>query len=1168
MPRMSSLSIFPASSSTGTIDILFLEYITAIVDTGKFDYLKGLLSERILLLDGAMGSLLQCACGAQHDDKTEHKLADLYVKENPELIKDIHMRYLEAGADIIETDSFNSNPVSLSDYGLEDEAYNLSYNAASLAKEAVEEFMKNGGEGPRFVAGSVGPTKQMLTLAQTGDSLDFDRMAEAFAVQIRGLLDGGADIILLETVFDTLTVKSALYALSLIEEERGEKIPVIISGTFEASSGRLLSGQTIEAFYASVRHANPLAIGINCGFGSEHVLPYLRRLADVADTGVSVYPNAGLPDDCGEYHECPSDFVKNLLPALKDGLVNIVGGCCGTTPEHIRALKSEISRFAPRPIPEKRKKLVLSNLDFSDIGDSRELVQIGERTNVAGSAKFARLVREKNFDEALDIAAKQVRAGAGVIDVCMDDGMEDSAANMEVFLKRINEDSETGATPVMIDSSDWEVVRRGLKVCQGKSIVNSISLKEGERDFLEKAREIKRLGAAAVVMLFDEKGQAETYERKIEVAERAYRLLVEDGFDPSDIIFDPNVLTVGLEQDDRKAIDFIRAVEWIKQNLPQASVSGGISNLSFAFRGNNLLREAMHTVFLYHAGKAGLDMAIVNAGMLSIYDDIDPRLLELLEDLILCRKRDAVEPLIAYSSDMAGKAVKEEETSHESLSLEEKIGNALSKGKEKEMGELMLEALKKDSPLAIIENILMPAMKRVGTLFGEGKMFLPQVIKAAQAMKKAVLELTPFMDDNEDINSGKESIVIATVKGDVHDIGKNIVALVASCNGFEVADLGVRVEADEIVRKVKELSPKAVLLSGLISPSLNEMVKVCRELEMNGLDVPVIIGGAATSEIHTAVKIAPQYSGPVFYSPDAAVNLKILTSLSDSLIEEYRKRQHELRELYRESVESKNNGGKQNVKKSSIGEIKAVVPAEIKRVVINGLPLEEVEPFIDWNWLLASFGLGKRDADEMMKKQVLEDSKTLFGQIKREKSLGIEGVVEIFKARVSGDDIVVIKDDGTEQTLPMKRAESGVDAGNSVSDFLNPSEDYIALFAVSAGKGLKELENKFSEKGEVFNALASKLIADRLAEAGAQWVHNILAKEWWGFEAHGLEGVRIAFGYPSAPAHSLKRDAFRLLEVEKDTAMRLTETDMIVPSEAVCGMIMAHGRYINATDAF
>lgn len=1142
------------------------------IDTGKFDCLKKILEERILVLDGAMGSLIQCRCADHsHNEKDEAKLPDILVRENPELIKDIHTQYLEAGADIIETDSFNCNRFSLADYGLENEAYALAKEAALLAREAVEDYMKDHTGQPRFVAGSIGPTKYMLSLSEEGSDLNFDSYAEAYKEQISGLLDGGVDIILLETVFDTLTVKAALYAVSKLEEERNEKIPVMISATVANSTGRLLSGQTIEAFYASVAHGNLISVGLNCGFGSADVLPYLRRIADIAETAVSVYPNAGLPDDCGEYTEDWETFTRNLKPCLEEGLVNIIGGCCGTTPAHIRALAEMAKHYPPRKIPGRKHSLVLSNMEISRLGDSKELIQVGERTNVAGSAKFARLIREKNFEEALEIAARQIESGASIIDVCMDDGMEDAAGNMLKFLKHVNENPDTAGVPVMIDSSDWEVIEQALKICQGKSIVNSISLKDGEAEFLRRGREIRRLGASAVVMLFDEKGQAESFERKCEIAQRSYNLLLNDGFEPSDIIFDPNVLTVGtgLKERDPLALDFIKATRWIKENLPHVSVSGGISNLSFAFRGNNPLRQAMHTVFLYHAGKAGLDMAIVNAGMLSLYEDIDPALLELLEDLILSRRDDAVSRLVVYAQDMKSDQAgteKPDEKNVSELSLSDKIEEALTKGKSSEIESLVEEAVKQTPAMDIIDNLLMPVMKKIGEKFGEGRMFLPQVIKSAQAMKKAIVTLQPYLD-NASQDSNNEKVIIATVKGDVHDIGKNIVSLVISCNGYDVTDLGVRVEAETIADKAEQLNPKAILLSGLISPSLNEMTVVCKELERRGLRIPVIIGGAATSEMHTAVKIAPEYSGDVYYSSDASENLRILNSLSENSSEENRQRQKELRDMYvsrQEKISSLAPSAAGKSKKKEINEVK--VPSEIKKEVFIDFPIEYVEEFIDWNMLTTSLDIHRAGNKNIAEKEkthtdVLNDALSLFEDLKNKDSLKLEGVVEIMEAEAPANDIILKRKGELVGSLPMIRAERGADAGRSVADFVASKNDYISLFAVSGGVGAETIFEEFINKGDYYSAFLVKLIADRLAEAFAQWLSKHLAKDVWGFNLDN--SIRIAFGYPSAPDHTLKRDVFELLDVENLTHLQLTENSMIIPSESVCGIILSTGEYIN-----
>lgn len=1162
------------------------------LNSEKFNRLEQLLRERILILDGAMGTMIDsarndCACHDQDhggDSCTSHTApADLLVDTNPSLITSIHEEYLKAGADIIETDSFNSNPISLADYGLQDRAYELSKKAAQLAREAADKYSRLTPHKPRFVAGSAGPTKMMLSLAEE-DNLNFDNFAEAYYLQISGLIDGGADIILLETAFDTLNVKAALYAVKRLEEERGEKIPVMVSATVAEDTGRLLSGQTIEAFFASVRHASLISIGLNCGFGARSMVPFIRKLDAVADVAVSLYPNAGLPNEEGSYDETPSEFIENIRVIFEDRLANIVGGCCGTTPEHIRLLSELASEYPPRKIPECKKGLLLSNLEMVDLNALEGLVHVGERTNVAGSRKFARLVREGKWDEAAEIAERQVSAGARVIDICMDDAMADTSANMTAFLKRISGDAEIGKVALMIDSSSWDVVISALKRLQGKAIVNSISLKDGKEDFLEKARQIRNLGAAVIVMLFDEEGQAVTFERKCEIARRSYDLLIDAGFPAEDIVFDPNVLTVGtgLEENDLVALDFIKATEWIKRNLPGAGVSGGISNLSFAFRGNNPLREAMHSAFIYHAVKAGLDMAIVNSEQLALYDSIEPELLEKIEDLLLCRRPDAGERLSQHAAGMleqiAENAPGENVEKREAM-LPEKIEDSLLRGNDSQISEFMLEALNVTPPEKIIETYLMSAMEKVGKLFGEGKMFLPQVIRSAKVMHKAVETLAPHLEESRK-RQAEGNIVIATVKGDVHDIGKNIVALVCGCNGFDVVDLGVRVDEKDIADAVEKNRPLAVLLSGLIAPSLTEMINVCRELERRGFKVPVIVGGAATSELHTAVKIAPEYSGPVFYSRDANVNAAILNNLKGekalSYIEKNSLRQQELKELY----ESKVIGGQKTVdfsqresrKKS---DVEVFLPEEFREAVFTNLPIEEVEPLIDWKMLTASLDLenvSRSDDHELRDKEketILRDAKNLLVKIKRNGEIKLNGIVRLFPAIGVGDDIILDKGKDEKTVLPMLRGNSSESQYTCAADMLSENADCLALFAVTAGIGLDELEKKFYDESDPYSAVLSKLLADRLAEAFAVWIHQFVAKVLWGYdkgvsgENNIVSGVRIAFGYPAAPDHSLKKDVFELLDVEEKTGMSLTENFMINPGESVCGMIFSTGNYFN-----
>ena len=886
--------------------------------------LNDALQERILLLDGGFGTMVQRYGLSEADYRGERfrelpgqlrGCNDLLNLTRPDIIREIHTRYLQAGADLITTNSFNANAISLTDYGISDLAREIARAAASIARAAADEYTQRNPSKPRFVAGSMGPTNRTASMsADVSDpaarEVTFSQLAEAYGEQARGLVEGGADVLLIETVFDTLNAKAALYAVDRLGEELGRQLPVMVSGTLADASGRTLSGQTVEAFWVSVSHARLLSVGLNCAYGARQMLPYLERLAAVAEVRVSAHPNAGLPNVMGGYDETPEMFAADVEEYLRRGLLNIVGGCCGTTPEHIFELSKIVGRYAPRPLPAPRHETVLSGLEPLRIVPEANFINVGERTNVAGSARFARLIREHNYEEALSVARAQVEAGAQIVDVCMDDGLIDGVEAMRTFLNLMASEPEIARVPTMIDSSKWEVLRTGLEVTQGKSVVNSISLKEGEESFLRRAREIHRYGAAVVVMLFDERGQADTYERKIEVAARAYRLLTEAGFPPEDIIFDPNILAVatGIAEHDRYALDFIEAVRWIKAHLPYAKVSGGVSNLSFAFRGNNAVREAMHSVFLYHAIRAGMDMGIVNPQMLRLYDEIEPELLERVEDVILCRRPDASERLSEYAQQVhqtAGQGQQAPDDAWRAEPLAERIAHALRKGITEHIEEDTLEGLRTlGSPMAVIDTLLMPAMEQVGTLFGAGKMFLPQVVKSARVMKRAVAVLTPYIERSGEQSSAKAGrVLIATVKGDVHDIGKNIVSVVMACNGYEIRDLGVMVEPSRIVDEAQAWPADCICLSGLITPSLDEMAHVCEELERRGLRIPVIIGGATTSELHTAVKIAPLYSGVVAHSLNASRNSLILSRLlgpdREAYAGEVKRRQEQLRAEYR-----------------------------------------------------------------------------------------------------------------------------------------------------------------------------------------------------------------------------------------------------------------------------
>ena len=1163
------------------------------------------LEKRILLLDGGFGTMVQ-GYGLQEEDYRGERFRDwpvllkgcndLLALTRPEIVGEIHRKYLQAGADIIETDSFNANAVSLADYRMEGLAYEISKAAAETARRAADEFTARNPHKPRFVAGSMGPTNRTSSMSAdvanpAAREVTFAQLAEAYSDQARGLMDGGADILLVETVFDTLNAKAALYAIDLLAAERGCAIPVMVSGTLADASGRTLSGQTVEAFAASMSHAKLLSIGFNCAYGAKQLLPYLERLAAVAGTRISAHPNAGLPNVMGGYDETPGMFAEDVGEYLRRGLVNIVGGCCGTTPAHILCLSKIAGEYAPRPVPEPRHTTVLSGLEPLRIVPEANFINIGERTNVAGSAKFARLIREANYEEALSVARAQVDAGAQIVDVCMDDGMIDGPAAMRTFLNLMASEPEIARVPVMIDSSKWEVLQAGLEVTQGKSVVNSISLKEGEAEFLRRAAEIHRFGAAAVVMLFDERGQADTYERKVEVAERAYKLLTDNGFPPEDIIFDPNVLAVatGIPEHDGYAKAFIDATRWIKEHLPHAKVSGGVSNLSFAFRGNNAVREAMHSAFLYHAIRAGMDMGIVNPQLLRVYSEIEPELLERVEDVILGRRADAAERLSEYAQQVqqTARTGTQAPDAWRAGTLEERIGHAMLKGVADCIEQDALEGYEAlGSPMAVIDTLLMPAMEQVGVLFGEGKMFLPQVVKTARVMKRAVAALTPYIEQGSggtSHNAGK--VLIATVKGDVHDIGKNIVAVVMACNGYEIRDLGVMVESERIVDEAVAWGAQCICLSGLITPSLDEMAHVCEELERRGLRIPVIIGGATTSDLHTAVKIAPVYSGAVIHSANASRNSQILAQLlgpdGDLYVDKVKADQQALRGEYARSLRMRDLMPLAEARKAgrSAQPHIPVKPLHPGRMVFPDFDVADAEPFIDWNFFFPAWGLKGRYPEILdhpergaEARKVFDDAQALLTRIRDERLLTLQGVVGIFPARAEGDDIWVTSAKGPEKRLPMLRNQTRGQENLSLADFIAPEGDWIGCFAVTAGIGLKELTEKFRAEGDDYSAIMAKLLADRLTEAFAEAVHTFVRRQMWGYETGEpltpkqvvrgeYRGRRMAFGYPATPDHSLKREVFDLLAAEMTTGMRLTENWMIDPGEALCGLLLADADY-------
>lgn len=1171
------------------------------------DTLYDLLSARILLLDGGFGTMVQ-GYGLQEEDYRGERFRnyptqvrgcnDLLVLTRPEVVREIHEKYLQAGADIIETDSFNANAVSLRDYGLEEYAYEISRAAACVARAAADAFTARNPAKPRFVAGSMGPTNRTASMSAdvanpAAREVTFPQLVDAYTEQARGLLDGGADILLVETVFDTLNAKAALYAIDALAAKRGREIPTMVSGTLADASGRTLSGQTVEAFCVSMSHARLLSIGLNCAYGAKQLLPYLERLAAVAGTRISAHPNAGLPNVMGGYDETPEMFAEDVGEYMRRGVVNIVGGCCGTTPAHIFELQKIVGRYTPRPLPETAHETVLSGLEPLRIVPETNFVNIGERTNVAGSAKFARLIREGDYEEALSVARAQVDAGAQVVDVCMDDGLIDGPAAMRTFLNLMASEPEIARVPTMIDSSKWEVLIAGLEVTQGKAVVNSISLKEGEAELLRRAREIHRYGAAAVVMLFDEQGQADTFERKIEVAQRAYTLLTEAGFPAEDIIFDPNILAVatGIAEHDGYAKAFIDAVRWIKEHLPYAKISGGVSNLSFAFRGNNAVREAMHSAFLYHAIRAGMDMGIVNPQMLRVYSEIEPELLERVEDVILCRRSDAAERLAEYAQRVKSSAEEHPQApdAWRAGTLAERIGHAMLKGVTDYVEQDALEGYRElGSPMAVIDTLLMPAMERVGTLFGEGKMFLPQVVKTARVMKRAVAALTPYIEQGSDAaphNAGK--VLIATVKGDVHDIGKNIVSVVMACNGYEIRDLGVMVESQRIVDEAVAWGAQCICLSGLITPSLEEMTRVCEELERRSLRIPVIIGGATTSDLHTAVKIAPVYAGAVVHSPNASRNSWILGQLLGADGAGYTARvkadQQTLRDGYRQAEQTRSFLSVDEIRTARRRAVPhtPVVPLHPGRMVFPDFDVADAEPYIDWNFFFPAWGLKGRYPEILEHpekgaeaRKLFADAQALLARIRDERLLTLEAAVGIFPARSEEDDIVVTDLKGHEKRLAMLRNQTRGEKNLSLADFIASENDWIGCFALTAGIGLRPLTEKFRAAGDDYSAIMAKLLADRLTEAFGEAVHAFVRRQMWGYETAGpltpqqiirgeYRGRRMAFGYPASPDHSLKREVFDLLGAAATTGMHLTENYMIDPGEALCGLLFADADYFS-----
>ena len=1176
-----------------------------------------LLAERILLLDSGMGTMIQQYPLSEEDFRgqrfRDHPSDlkgnnDLLVLTRPDVIREIHDRNLEAGADILETNTFSSTTIAQADYGLESLAYELNVEAARLAKTSCEAAMAAQPDWPRFVAGALGPTNRTGSISPDVNNpgyrnVSFEQLSVAYLEAARGLVDGGADLLLIETIFDTLNAKAAIYAIEQLFDELGYRLPVMISGTITDASGRTLSGQTTEAFWNSVRHAQPFTVGLNCALGAEQMRPFVQEISRVADTYITIYPNAGLPNEFGEYDQSPEYMAKLVRDFAESGFVNIVGGCCGTTPEHIAAIREAVADCAPRQVPEREPAMRLSGLEPFNIGADSLFVNIGERTNVTGSARFKRLIKEGDYDTALEVARDQVEGGGQVIDVNMDEGMLDARQAMIDFLNLMAAEPDIARVPVMIDSSKWEVLEAGLQCVQGKSIVNSISLKEGEEPFLAQAHKIKRYGAATVVMAFDEDGQADTYERRIQICERAYRLLVDQAdFPPQDIIFDPNVFPVatGIPEHDNYGVDFIAATRWIKANLPHARVSGGLSNLSFSFRGNNVVREAMHSAFLYHAIRAGMDMAIVNAGQIEIYDDIPKDLLERVEDVILNRRSDATERLLAFAESVKGGGgkVRVEDLAWREEPVEKRLEHALVKGIIDYIDADTEEARAQASrPIEVIEGPLMDGMNVVGDLFGEGKMFLPQVVKSARVMKKAVAYLLPYIEAEKDGGENKPAghILMATVKGDVHDIGKNIVGVVLQCNNFKVTDIGVMQPAEKILQTAIDEDVDIIGLSDLITPSLEEMVNVASEMQRRGMQQPLLIGGATTSRVHTAVKIAPAYEHEVIYVKDASRAVGVASNLVSEtrreayvagILEEYARVRENHAARQKKQKWLKIGAARANATPIDWQAFEPVEPRQHGIHVLDDYPLRELVDYIDWTPFFKSWELaGSYPAildDAVVGEQarsLFDDARAMLEQIVDQGWLQARGVYGIFPANGIGDDTELYRDASREEvllTLHHLRQQTERPDGRpnqSLADFIAPRDsgkpDHIGAFAVTAGIGIDAHIARFEADHDDYNSILLKALADRLAEAFAERLHERVRKEFWGYQPEEAlsssdlireryQGIRPAAGYPACPDHTEKDLIWDLLDVENRIGLQLTESRAMVPTAAVSGLYFAH----------
>ncbi len=1186
----------------------------------KRDFLEQQLSDRILILDGAMGTMIQSYHLEEKDYRGERFADwgcdlkgnnDLLSLTQPDIIKAIHKAYFDAGADIVETNTFNSTRIAMADYQMESLVYELNFESASLARQVADEYMLQNPGRPRFVAGTLGPTNRTASMSPDVNdpgfrNIHFDDLVEAYFEATQALCEGGVDILLIETIFDTLNAKAAIFAIERYFDQTAEKWPVMISGTITDASGRTLSGQTAAAFWNSLRHIQPVSIGFNCALGAAELRQYIEELSNIADVHVSAHPNAGLPNEFGEYDETPEQMADEIADWAKQGFLNIIGGCCGTTPVHIKAIAERVLQYPPRAIPDLPKQCRLAGLEPLNIGADSLFVNVGERTNVTGSAHFKRLVVEGDFETALDVARQQVENGAQIIDINMDEGMLESQEAMVRFLNLIASEPDIARVPIMLDSSKWDILEAGLKCIQGKGVVNSISLKEGEANFIEQARLVRRYGAAVIVMAFDETGQADTQARKVEICQRAYQILTEQvGFPAEDIIFDPNIFAIatGIEEHDNYGLDFIEATRVIKATLPHAMVSGGVSNVSFSFRGNNLVREAIHAVFLYHAIQAGMDMGIVNAGQLAIYEDLPLELRDAVENVVLNRKPGASEVLleVAQKFQGEGQGPRQEDLEWRTLPVEKRLEHALVKGNADFIIEDTEEARQKAAlPLHVIEGPLMAGMNVVGDLFGAGKMFLPQVVKSARVMKKAVAYLMPFMESGDDaVLESNGKILLATVKGDVHDIGKNIVGVVLQCNNFEVIDLGVMVPAEQILRVAREKQVDVIGLSGLITPSLDEMVHVAKEMERQGFSVPLIIGGATTSRAHTAVKIEPNYHEPTVYVSDASRSVGVVSSLLSKelkagFVEQIRNEYQQVRERHKgRKAQTKQHdieAARQNRFKSDHEPVK---PSFLGCQTLDHFDLEKLVPYIDWSPFFQTWELaGKYPAilqDPVVgqnAQELYDHARDMLQKIIKEHWLQAKAVFGFFSANRNGDDIILYTDDSRMEQLTVLHhlrqqnikppGKPNYCLADFVADHDSGISDYIGAFAVTAGIGIENKLAEFEADHDDYSSIMLKALADRLAEAFAEYLHEQIRKEDWGYAseerysnneliAEAYQGIRPAPGYPACPDHTEKETLFRLLNVTENIGIQLTESYAMYPASSVSGWYFSHpgAQYFN-----